>query len=235
MVPSPHIVATYVVIHTHTYCTFHHVDTEIHILIPCPASSRISNCMTWCLFISVAFCFVFIFLWCTYEHLSSVSIGTQLLGCLRFELLFVCLFVFALCWVRGGLSGVFCCGGCFLSLFLLIISLVSSSSVVHPPSKDRAAPPVFASSCAAWTFGGWKIPSSPLHQVCVFCFYAIWLLKETPPPPTSSFSIQRREMNGNKIFSCHHPFFWPCAGKPHSVSRKLCVKEWLPVSPPPRA
>lgn len=34
-------------------------------------------------------------------------------------------------------------------------------------------------------------------------------------------------MNGNKIFSCHHPCFG-LVQQPHSVLRKLCVKEWLP-------
>lgn len=194
MVPSPHIVATYVVIHTHTYlyCTFHHVDTEIHILIPCPASSRMNSCMTWCWFgfFSVAFCLVFI---------SPVMHIWTSLFCIDLDpaagLLKIWAFVFSLyfgarvgwVWGEGKLGLIlfflFRCRCCFS------FSLVSSSSsVVHPPSKDRAAPPVFASSCAAWTFGGWKIQSSPTHQVCVYLFIfiiffcAIWLLKKHPPP-----------------------------------------------------
>lgn len=175
MVPSPHIVATYVVIHTHTYCTFHHVDTEIHILIPCPASSRMNSCMTCCWFLFCCILGFFFLLWCTCEHLSSVSIWTQLLGCLTFELFF--LFVFALLWGRSELSGVFifyliflfCC---VFVCFFFGLFYFSGVLLHHPPSilQARIKPllPFFASSCAAWTFGGWKFQSSPPHQVCVY-------------------------------------------------------------------
>lgn len=117
-------------------------------------------------------------------------------------------------WVQWGVFMISC-------VILSLILWRRPPSAVHPPSQDRAPPYVLASSCAAWTFGGWKCPSSP-HHVCV---------EETFPPPT--FTIQRREMNGNKIFSCHHPFLALCR-QPHSVLRKLCAKEWLPVSSPQR-
>lgn len=118
----------------------------------------------------------------------------------------------------------------------------------HPSSilQARIEPllPFFASSCAAWTFGGWKIfKVSPPHQVCVLFIYlfffscAIWLLKKHPPP---SFSIQRREMNGNKIFSCHHPFFGLVQATPFCLKKVVCERMTPPsplpsVTPTPRS
>lgn len=65
---------------------------------------------------------------------------------------------------------------------------------------------------------------------------AIWLLKKHPPP---SFSIQRREMNGNKIFSCHHPFFGLVQATPFCLKKVVCERMTPPsplpsVTPTPR-
>lgn len=118
-------------------------------------------------------------------------------GSLKISALF---FFFLLRWFIWGWSE---CSGVF-SLFHVLSFLSFSGVVLHLPSilqaRIRAHPYILVSSCAAWTFGGWKCQSSP-HQVCV---------EETSPPPTPPSTIQRREMNGNKIFSCHHP----CAGNP---------------------
>lgn len=66
---------------------------------------------------------------------------------------------------------------------------------------------------------------------------AIWLLKKHPPP---SFSIQRREMNGNKIFSCHHPFFGLVQATPFCLKKVVCERMTPPsplpsVTPTPRS
>lgn len=133
-------------------------------------------------------------------------------------------------WVGWFFIFLFCCG-CFFC-FCFFFSLVSSSSVVHPPSKDRATPPVFASSCAAWTFGGWKIQSSPPHQVCVYfiIFLCHMASKETSSP---HFRYNIGKWTATKSFLAIILFLALCR-QPHSVSRKLCVKEWLLVSPPER-
>lgn len=166
MVPSPHIVATYVVIHTHTYCTFHHVDTEIHVLIPRPASSRTNSCMTCC-FLLLHF-FVFVLFSCD-AHVNISFLYRFGLSCwVAWDLSFLFCFPFALVWGQSEVSGAFYFLLCFVLLcFYSFLRCRPSSSAVHPPSKDLATPPVFASSCAAWTFGGWKFQSSP-HQVCVY-------------------------------------------------------------------
>lgn len=242
-VPSPHIVATYTHLRKHTVHPIMWTQKFISsFLAPTSpsASSRMNSCMTWC-WVS----FPFFLVWCTYEHLSSVSIWTQLLGLCFSFLSFLSSFCFPLGPGRVGcgllLLSLFCCCGCFQFSFAFLLLLSSLLSFLwrpphHPSSiiQARIEPllPFFASSCAAWTFGGWKSQSSPPHQVlcfiCLFC--AIWLLKDHPSPHLSTFSIQHREMNGNKIFSCHHPFLALCR-QPHSVSRKLCVRMTPPCRP----
>lgn len=121
----------------------------------------------------------------------------------------------------------------------------SSSSVVHPPSKDRATPPVFCLILCRMNF--WWLEnfqsfssSSSLCFIYLFLFFfscAIWLLKKHPPP---SFSIQRREMNGNKIFSCHHPFFGLVQATPFCLKKVVCERMTPPsplpsVTPTPRS
>lgn len=126
---------------------------------------------------------------------------------------------------------------CFSFIIItLIVSLASSSSsVVHHPSKDRAAPPVFCLILCRMNF--WWLEKSKFSSSSSFVFYSFILChmasKGTSLPPTSPFSIQHREMNGNKIFSCHHPFLALCR-QPHSVSRKLCVRMTPPCRPSER-
>lgn len=118
-------------------------------------------------------------------------------------------------------------------VFFLFPPVSPPSSAAHPPSKDKATPSVFASSCAAWTFGGWKFQSSPPHPVCVsFSFFC-----HDKKNSEETFSPHSRPNVGKwtatKSFLAIILFLALCR-QPHSVSRKLCVKEWLPVSSPER-
>lgn len=241
MVPSPHIVATY----THSYILYispcWHRNSYPHSLPRFQSYEQLHD-MTLVFVFCVAFCFLYL-LWCTYEHLSSVSIWTQLLG--HFGLFFFKSLGTGVGWLGGDFLFVcfvflFCCGCCLFLLFLLLLLFLWCPPSHHPSSilQARIEPllPFFASSCAAWTFGGWKIQSSPPHpQVLCLSIYiflifrAIWLLKKHPPHhllllPLPTFSIQHREMNGNKIFSCHHPFFGLVQATPFCLKKVVCER-----------
>lgn len=129
-----------------------------------------------------------------------------------FFFFFASLVYLGLEWVQWGVFII----SCFILSFIL---WCRPPSAVHPPSKDRAPPYILVSSCAAWTFGGWKCQSSP-HQVCV---------EETSPP--SRYNVGK--WTATKSFLAITLFLALCR-QPHSVLRKLCVKEWLPVSSPER-
>lgn len=69
--------------------------------------------------------------------------------------------------------------------------------------------------------------SSSSSSLCLFCFSAIRKSEETfppPAPPPLPFSIQHREMNGNKIFSCHHPFFGLVQATPFCLKKVVCER-----------
>lgn len=173
----------------------------------------------------------FLFFFCgAYVNISSLyRSGPTCWGFLLFFCCFVALF-------GAGVSAV----GCFhyFGLFSFIRSLMHRCrppSAAHPPSKDWAPPYVLASSCAAWTLGGWKC-----HRVCNK--HRVWNIPPPPDPmpPPPPFSIQRREMNGNKIFSCHHPCFGLVQATPFCLKKVVCERMTSPSplpgvnpSPPP--
>lgn len=230
---------------THTYRTSHHVDTEIHILIPRPHLplrfqsyeqlydmmlgffsffSRVMHIWTslLCIDLDPAAGFVILFFFSFVLVFFLLSFGAWE-GWVRADFTFLVL----LLW----LFSVFVCFS-FIIITLIVSLASSSSSVVHHPSKDRAAPPVFCLILCRMNF--WWLEKSKFSSSSSFVFYLFILChmasKGTSLPPTSPFSIQHREMNGNKIFSCHHPFLALCR-QPHSVSRKLCVRMTPPCRP----
>lgn len=101
--------------HTQSYRThIHHVDTEIHVLIPRPAPSGVSRRMTppSLHFSCIRFSLSFLGLWCRCEHLSSVSIWAPTAGSLKISALFNFTLFFFCCFVAlfgAGVSAV----GCF--------------------------------------------------------------------------------------------------------------------------
>lgn len=56
----------------------------------------------------------------------------------------------------------------------------------------------------------------------------VWKKHSPPPPPHPPFSIQRREMNGNKIFSCHHPCFGLVQATPFCLKKVVCERMTSP-------
>lgn len=206
------------------------------------ASSRMNSCMTWC-WVS----FPFFLVWCTYEHLSSVSIWTQLLGlwfCFSF-LSFLSSFCFPLGPGRVGcgliftflvlllwLFSVFVCFS-FIIITLIVSLASSSSSVVHHPSKDRAAPPVFCLILCRMNF--WWLEKSKFSSSSSFVFYLFILChmasKGTSlPPPPPHFRYNIGKWTATKSFLAII-LFWPCAGNP-ILSQESCVWEWLPPVAP---
>lgn len=90
---------------------------------------------------SVAFWFLFSFLpWRTYEHLSSVSIWTQLLGCLIFVYFFLFIwFSFSLGpgWVEWGCFSFACVDFYYLFIYFISFTLVSFLIIRRPSLQAR--------------------------------------------------------------------------------------------------
>lgn len=122
----------------------------------------------------------------------------------------------------------------------------SSPSVDHPPSKARAAPPMFLPHLVPHELlvvGKKKIiinsnsnssprPLSPLtpshHQLC-----AVWLRQKHP---LTSFSAQRRETNGNKnlFLPSFSGLFWVFVPTtPYCLEKVVCERLTSPRPLPP--
>lgn len=112
---------------------------------------------------------------------------------------------------------------CYFDFFGVVI-------IRRPSSKQgQSRPCFFASSCAAWTFGGWKPPPPPIKFVIFPCHTA----SEAPPPlPSSSspwyfvfgfFLIEHiGKWTATKSFLAIILYFWPRAGNP-ILSQESCV------------
>lgn len=230
---------------TQTYRTSHHVDTEIHILIPRPHLplrfqsyeqlydmmlgffsffSRVMHIWTslLCIDLDPAAGFVFFFSFVLVFFLLSFGAWE---GWVRAAFTFLVL----LLW----LFSVFVCFS-FIIIITLIVSLASSSSsVVHHPSKDRAAPPVFCLILCRMNF--WWLEKSKFSSSSSFVFYLFILChmasKGSSLPPTSAhFRYNIGKWTATKSFLAII-LFWPCAGNP-ILSQESCVWEWLPPVAP---
>lgn len=126
--------------------------------------------------------------------------------------LFALLVYLGLEWVQWGVFII----SCFILSFML---WYGPSSAVHPPSKDRAPSLRFSPILCRMNLWWLEMSKFSSSSLC-------W----TPLPP-SQYSVGK--WTATKSFLAIILFLALCR-QPHSVLRKLCVKEWLPVSSPER-
>lgn len=115
---------------------------------------------------------------------------------------------------------------CFVVVVVLFISLnyFFGVLIIRRPSSKQGLSRSSRFCLILCRMNFWWLENSEFSSSSSLSFfYAIWLLKNPPPPPPP-FSIQHREMNGNKIFSCHHPFFGLVQATPFCLKKVVCER-----------
>lgn len=187
----------------------------------CPhSSSRSQSCkkmhvMFFFSFLSHLVQFLsFLLLWCTCEHLITVSIWTHLLRISAFLLL--CCFI----WGWSECSGVF---PLFLFLSFHPFSHAPVSSSICRPSHKQGSSPSLRFSLILCRMNFWWLEMSELSSS--LCGRNIPPPHAPTPHPHSRYSVGK--WTATKSFLAIILVLALCR-QPHSVLRKLCVKEWLP-------